>query len=75
LVVNRDQPESLINVSLSVSSGETWDREIAALNWGAKRFGKAQRMLVAHECGTRSAPRGIKLVSAWKYLMTPVDKG
>ncbi len=75
LVVNRDQPESLINVSLSVSSGETWDREIAALDWGAKRFPKAQRTLVAHECGTRKAPRDIQLISAWKYLMSPASRG
>jgi predicted AAA+ superfamily ATPase len=70
LVLNRDQPESLINVAWSLSSTETWDRELAALDWGAGRFPKARRTLVAHDCGTRKAGPKLRLVSAWKYLLS-----
>jgi predicted AAA+ superfamily ATPase len=69
LVVNRDHPEHLINVSYSVSLAQTWKREIAALEEGAARFPRAACVLVAHERTTRKPPTGIEVVDAWRYLL------
>ena len=69
LVVNRDHPEHLINVSYSVSLAQTWKREIAALEEGAARFPRAACVLVAHERTTRKPPAGIEVVDAWRYLL------
>jgi predicted AAA+ superfamily ATPase len=72
LVVNRNRPEQLINVAFSVTAVDTWNREIAALEWGAKKFTHApapQLLLVAHETSTRTAPSGIQVFDAWRYLL------
>lgn len=69
LVVNLERPERLINVALSVTAAESWDREIAALEWGATQAPKAARQLVVHEAGPRKPPAGIEVVEAWRYLM------
>lgn len=69
LVVNRDRPEQLINVAYSVSEKQAWDREISALQSGAKRFPRARRVLVAHERTARTPPAGIRVVDAWRYLL------
>jgi predicted AAA+ superfamily ATPase len=69
LVVNPHHPEQLINVAFSVSRKETWDREIAALEWAAARFPRVPRVLVAHERTTRKPPKGIQVADAWKYLL------
>jgi hypothetical protein len=69
LVVNADQPQALINVTLSTAQTSTWDREIAALEWGAARAPKARRVLVVHEDNGRRPPAGIEMVEAWRYLL------
>jgi hypothetical protein len=69
LVVNRDRPEQLLKVAFSVSRAETWDREIAALEWAATKFPRVPRTLVAHELGTRKPPAGIRAAPAWQYLL------
>jgi len=69
VVVNRDQPEQLINVAYSVTAPRTWAREIAALEQGAARFPKAKRLLVAHEHATRKPPAGIQVMDAWRSLL------
>jgi hypothetical protein len=69
LVVNRDRPEQLINVTYSVTAPRTWAREIAALEQGAARFPKAKRLLVAHEHAIRKPPAGIQVMDAWRYLL------
>lgn len=70
LVVNREQPEQLINIAYSVSQLPTWEREIAALNEAGERFPKAERILVAHERSSRQSPDGIQIKDAWRYLLT-----
>ena len=69
LVVNREHPEQLINVAYSVSQARTWEREIAALEEGAARFPRAERVLVAHERTSRKPPAGVEVVDAWRYLL------
>jgi predicted AAA+ superfamily ATPase len=70
LVVNRGHPEQLVNVSFSVSRTDTWKREIAALEWGVAKLPRASATLVAHEHTSRTAPRGVAIMDAWKYLLT-----
>ncbi|MBI2921603.1 MAG: ATP-binding protein [Planctomycetes bacterium] len=70
LVVNRDRPAQLVNVAWSVTRTETWDREIAALQWARARFPRVPRVLVAHERTTRKPPAGVRVVDAWQYLLT-----
>jgi uncharacterized protein len=69
LVLNIEQPQSLINVALSVSESRTWEREIAALEWARTRVPKAERVLVVHERSQREPPAGIRMVEAWRYLL------
>lgn len=71
LVVNRDRAEQLINVTLSVSRNETWERELSALEWAAARFPRVPRVLVCLEQSARKPPAGIQIAAAWKYLLTP----
>ncbi|MEI7729585.1 MAG: ATP-binding protein [Verrucomicrobiota bacterium] len=70
LVVNREQPEQLINVAYSTSQSQTWEREIAALEAAGTRFPRAERVLVAHERTTRKPPDGIQMSDAWRYLLS-----
>ena len=69
LVINRDRPEQLINVAYSVSRAQTWDREIASLEWAAGKYPKVPRVLIAHEHSARKPPAGIQLADAWRYLL------
>lgn len=69
LVVNGNRPEQLINVAFTVSRAETWQREIAALEWAATKFPRAPLTLVAHELGTRKLPAGVRAIPAWQYLL------
>ncbi|MBM3881469.1 MAG: ATP-binding protein [Verrucomicrobia bacterium] len=71
LVVRPDRPEQLVNVAFSVTRAETWTREIAGLEWGAAKFPRAPRALVAHELGARKPPTGIRVLAAWQYLLAP----
>jgi len=73
LVVNRSHPEQLINVAFSVSAASAWNREIAALEWGAAKFPRAAVTLVAHERAARKAPTGIRVAEAWQYLLARPD--
>ena len=70
LVLNPDTPELLINSCLSLSSHPTWEREVAALQSGARQFPGAECLLVAHDTAGRQPPANIKLVEAWRYLLT-----
>lgn len=69
LVVNRARPEHLVNVAYSTSSRETWERELAGLEWAAKRFPGVPRTLVVHERGSHKVPAGIEVIAAWRYLL------
>jgi uncharacterized protein len=69
LVVGIDRTELLINVSHSVTQAQTWEREIAALEWAAVKAPEAQLLLVVHERAERNPPGGIQLVDAWRYLL------
>jgi hypothetical protein len=69
VVVGRDRPDNLINVAYSVSRSDTWDREIAGLEWAAARFPRTPRVLVAHERSARRPPAGIRIADAWRYLL------
>jgi predicted AAA+ superfamily ATPase len=69
LVVRPDRPEQLVNVAFSVTRAETWEREVAGLEWAAAKFPRAPRTLVAHELGARKPPAGIRAVAAWRYLL------
>ncbi len=69
LVVNGEHPQALINVSLSVSRAETWEREVAALEATRERFPEAARLLIVHESTTREPPPGVEVVEAWRYLL------
>jgi uncharacterized protein len=75
LVVNGEDPQALINVSLSVSRAETWERETAALEATRERFPKAARLLVVHESTTREPPPGVEVVEAWRYLLNEKPSG
>ena len=67
--MNREHPEQLINVAYSISQVRTWEREIVALEEGAARFPRAERVLVAHEHTSRKPPVGVEVVDAWRYLL------
>jgi uncharacterized protein len=69
LVVGTDRPETLINVALSVTAQETWEREIGALAWAAAKRPGSPCVLIAHECSSRPPPAGIEVVEAWAYLL------
>jgi len=69
LVVNRAHPEALINVAYSTASQQTWNRELAGLEWAARRFPRVPRTLVVHEHGRRGTPPGVEVVAAWRYLL------
>jgi hypothetical protein len=69
LVVQRDRPEWLINVTYSATSATTWTREVEGLERGGMRFPEARRVLVTHERGAHRAPAGIEVVDAWRYLL------
>jgi predicted AAA+ superfamily ATPase len=71
LVVNRLRPERLVNVAYSVSAVDAWQRETSALEWAAERYPRVPRTLVAHERARRTAPSGIEVVDAWRYLLEP----
>lgn len=73
LVVNRENPEQLINVAFSVLRAQTWEREIGAL--AAARFPRVERVLVAHEHSTRKPPAGIGISDAWRYLLWQAKEG
>jgi predicted AAA+ superfamily ATPase len=68
LVVNIEEPETLINVAFSVTEPATWAREIAALEWAATKAPEAARVLIVHENSTEKTPRGIRVIDAWRYL-------
>lgn len=70
LVLNPDAPELLVNSCLSLASNATWQREVAALQSGARQFPKTECLLVAHDTAGRKPPANIKLVAAWHYLLT-----
>ncbi len=69
LVVDSESPEILINVALSVTRPEAWEREIAALQWASAMAPRARKLLVVHETPTQAPPAGIELVEAWRYLL------
>ena len=69
LVVNAENPEALINVTLSVEQTSTWEREIAALEWATGKAPKAKRVLVVHDAAEREPPAGIEMIDAWRYLL------
>lgn len=69
LVVNPERPEQLINVALSISRSETYEREIAGLEWAAARMPRARRILVVQEPPDREVPKGIEVIEAWRYLL------
>ena len=75
LVVNRDRPEQLVNVAFSVSQADTWDREIAGLEWAGGKYPRVSRTLVAQEPGTRRPPPGLEVVEAWRYLLGAASRG
>ena len=68
-----ETPEGLriVNVCWSLGDREVLRREQASLEWGRKRYPKAEALLVAHEEGDRpSSPgEGFATVTAWRYLM------
>lgn len=69
LVVNRERPETLVNVTYSLSQQQTWEREMRALESAAERFPTAKRVLVTHERTRREPPTGIEVEEAWRYLL------
>lgn len=69
LVVNPERPEQLVNVALSVSGSETYDRETAGLQWAAGRMPRARRILAVQELPDREVPEGIDVIGAWRYLL------
>jgi len=69
LVVNSDRPEILVNVVLSATRPETWQREISSLTSAAGKLPKARRVLVTHD-EVAKPPDGIEVVEAWRYLMS-----
>jgi predicted AAA+ superfamily ATPase len=71
LVVNAKQPELLINVALSVTNTDSWNREIVALEWAAAKAPKARRLLIVHEMSPHKPPDGIEIIEAWRYLLEP----
>jgi predicted AAA+ superfamily ATPase len=72
LVVNPERPEQLINVALNVSRSETYEREIAGLQWAAARMPHARRILVVQETPDREVPKGIEVIEAWRYLLEDI---
>jgi uncharacterized protein len=69
LVVGVERPQILINVAFSVAQPATWEREMAALQWGAGLAPKARRVLVTHERSSGSPPAGTEVTHAWRYLL------
>jgi predicted AAA+ superfamily ATPase len=69
LVVNVERPQVLINVALSVAQANTWEREVAALEWAGQRAPKAKRTLIVQETADRELPSGIEMAEAWRYLL------
>ena len=69
LVINPERPEQLINVALNVVRSETYEREIAGLEWGATRMPRARRILIVQEPPDREVPKGIEVIEAWRYLL------
>lgn len=75
LVVNPERPELLINVAFSVAAASTYEREIAALEWGGARMPQARKLLIVHDKPERAPPKGIEVIEAWRYLLTPAPAG
>lgn len=69
LVVNPERPEQLINVTLSISRSETYEREVGGLDRAAARMPRARRILVVQEAPDREVPKGIEVIEAWRYLL------
>ena len=69
LLINIEQPQALINVTLSDVQSQTWEREIGALEWAKEMAPQAERILVVHERSQREPPAGIRVVDAWRYLL------
>ncbi len=69
LVLSSEVPELLLNSCFSLTSEATWEREIAALQSGARKFPEAECLLVAHNTARRRPPANIKLIEAWRYLL------
>jgi predicted AAA+ superfamily ATPase len=65
LVVGASAPEAWVNTAWSLSEEQTWQRELAALQ---RPQAPAQRLLVAREIAGRTAPRGARIIEAWRYL-------
>lgn len=73
LVVNPERPEMLINVALNVARSDTYEREIAGLEWAGARMPRARRILIVQEEPDRELPRGIEVVQAWRYLLDTAE--
>jgi uncharacterized protein len=65
LVVGVETAEAWVNTTWSLSEEETWQRELAALT---RTGGPARRLLIAREPAGRAAPRGARIIEAWRYL-------
>jgi predicted AAA+ superfamily ATPase len=72
LVVNPERPELLVNVALSVGRSDTYEREIAGLEWAAVRMPGARRILIVQETPAREVPKGMEVIEAWRYLLDSV---
>ena len=72
LVVNPERPELLINVALSAARSETFEREIAGLQWAAARMPRAKPILVIQEPPERDVPEEIEVIEAWRHLLGDV---
>jgi predicted AAA+ superfamily ATPase len=62
----------LVNVAQNVSRSETYEREIAGLEWAAARMPRARRILVVQEPPDIEVPKGIEVIEAWRYLLEDV---
>jgi hypothetical protein len=58
--------EQWINTAWSLAEDETWTRETAALPAAG---GPSRRLLVARKTAGRTAPAGVELLEAWRYLL------
>jgi len=65
LVVGSSSAEAWVNSAWSLADADTWQREVAALQ---QPGGPARRLLVAREIAGRTAPPGVELIEAWRYL-------
>jgi predicted AAA+ superfamily ATPase len=70
LVVNPEQPELLVNVSVHIDRPRVYEREIGGLEWAAGRMPRAKRILVVQEIPARDLPKGIEVIEAWRYLLS-----